>query len=137
RALLTDVILYKQDCVILDMEAGLEHLGRGTAQGVDLMLVVAEPGQRAVETINSVRTMSGQIGIRRFAVIGNKVATDEDRLFLERALPTQDFLGALPFSETIRRADREGLPLIDIMGAQLRAQFEELWRKVKLRSVND
>ena len=134
QALLTDVVLYKQDCVILDMEAGLEHLGRATAQGVDLMLVVVEPGRRAVETADSVRRMAGQIGIRRFAAIGNKVTGDPDRLFLEQTLPAGDYLGALPFSETIRRADREGLPLVDIMDTPLRAQFEELWRKVKLCS---
>ncbi len=62
RALLTDVILYKKDCVILDMEAGLEHLGRATAQGVDLMLVVVEPGRRSVETVESIRRMGEQIG---------------------------------------------------------------------------
>jgi len=137
KALLTDVVLYKQDSVILDMEAGLEHLGRGTAWGVNLMLVVVEPGQRAVETANSVRKMAGQIGIRRFAVIGNKLATDEDRRFLEQALPDEEYLGALPFSETIRRADREGLPLTDIMDDQLHRQFEEIWQKVKLRLVDD
>jgi len=137
RALLTDVVLYKQDCVILDMEAGLEHLGRATARGVDLMLVVVEPGRRAVETADRVRRMAGEIGIRRFAVIGNKVTGDADRLFLKQTLPADDYLGALPFCETIRRADREGLPLVDIMDTQLRAQFEELWRKVTLCSVDD
>jgi len=137
RALLTDVVLYKQDCVILDLEAGLEHLGRGTAQGVDLMLVVVEPGRRAIETADSVRRMAAEIGIRRFAVIGNKVSGEEDRLFLERTLPAEDYLGALSFSETIRRADREGLPLVDIMEIPLRAQFQDLWQKVKLRSVDD
>ena len=80
--------------------------------------------------------MSVECG-RRFAVIGNKVTGDEDRLFLERTLPAEDYLGALPLSETIRRADREGLPLVDIMGAPLRAQFQELWRKVKVRSVEE
>lgn len=58
RALLMDIVLSKDDCVILDMEAGLEHLGRATAQGVDLMLIVVEPGRRAVDTAGNVRRMA-------------------------------------------------------------------------------
>ena len=134
RALLMDVVLYKDDCVILDFEAGLEHLGRATAQGVDLMVVVVEPGRRSIETAASVRRMAGEIGIRHFAVIGNKVASAADSAFLETALAGDDYLGSLPFSETIRRADRENLPLVDIMDEALRAQFRDLWEKVKARA---
>ncbi len=141
RSLLVDVLLHKDDCVILDMEAGLEHLGRATAQGVDLMLVVVEPGQRSVETAAAVRRMAGEIGIRRWAVVGNKVADDADRRFIEFAtanlagggqnVPPAEYLGSLPLSETIRRADRDGLPLIDVAEPELRATFRVLWEKVK------
>lgn len=136
RALLMDAVLYKKDCVILDMEAGLEHLGRATAQGVDLMLVVVEPGSRAVETAASVRRMAGEIGIGRFAAIGNKVSDDEDEAFLVESLTSDDYLGSLPFSETIRRADRDGLPLMDIMEEELLFRFQGLWRKVKERVLD-
>jgi len=136
RALLMDVVLYKDDCVILDMEAGLEHLGRATAQGVDLMLVVVEPGQRAVETAGSIRRMAGEIGIRRYAVIGNKLTNDKDHAFLQENLAAEDYLGDVPFSETLRRADREGLPLVDIADEELTKRFRELWDKVKARSAN-
>jgi len=135
RALLMDVVLYKKDCAILDMEAGLEHLGRATAQGVDLMLVVVEPGQRAIETAEAVRRMANEVGIQRFAVIGNKIANDQDRAFLEKAFAKDDYLDGLPFSETIRRADREALPLVDIADEQLTSQFRDLWAKVKERSM--
>ena len=138
RSLLVDVLLQKDDCVILDMEAGLEHLGRATAQGVDLMLIVVEPGQRAIETAAAVRRMAGEIGIRRCAVIGNRVVDDTDRRFIESRLagmPPEEYLGSLPLSETIRRADRDGAPLIDIAEPQLRATFRELWEKVKQRAA--
>ncbi|MFH1418049.1 MAG: AAA family ATPase [Planctomycetota bacterium] len=135
RALLMDVVLYKEDCVILDFEAGLEHLGRATAQGVDLMVVVAEPGRRAVETAAGVRRMAGEIGIKRLAVLGNKVADEEERAFMERELGGDDYLGSLPFSETIRRADREDVPLADIADAALMRRFRELWEKIKTRST--
>ncbi|MHC4698507.1 MAG: ATP-binding protein [Planctomycetota bacterium] len=134
RALLMDVVLYRDDCVILDLEAGLEHLGRATAQGVDLMLAVVEPGTRAIETAVGVRRMAGELGIRRFAVIGNKVRGDEDSAFLERALSGFDYLGALPYSETIHRADRDSLALVDTAEEELTTRFRELWEKVKERS---
>ena len=135
RALLMDVVLHKQDCVILDMEAGLEHLGRATAQGVDLMVIVAEPSQRSVETAAAVHRMGRDVGIRRFAVIGNKVVDEDDRAFLKRVFAGEEYLGGLPFSETIRRADREGLPLLDVAEEELRGQFRKLWDKVKERSA--
>ena len=135
RSLLMDVVLYRDDCVILDFEAGLEHLGRATAQGVDLMVVVVEPGRRSIETAAGVRRMAGEIGIRRVAVIGNKVTGEPDRAFLESALAGEDYLGGLPFSETIRRADRESLPLTDMMEPPLKALFREVWEKVKDRAA--
>ena len=133
RSLLTDVILYKDDCVILDMEAGLEHLGRATAKGVDLMLAVVEPGRRAVETATAVRRMATDIGLDRLAVIGNKVKGEEDTAFLQTSFPGEDYLGSIPYSETIRRADREDVPLIDILDEGLGGTFRDLWDQVKRR----
>lgn len=131
RSLLMDAVLYKDDCVILDMEAGLEHLGRSTAQGVDLMLAVVEPGWRAIETVTSIRRMTGELGIRRFAVIGNKVTDNRDRQFLEDNLPPENYLGWLPFNDLIRQADRENVPLVDIADERLAANFRELWDRAK------
>lgn len=134
KALLTDVLLYKDDCVILDMEAGLEHLGRATAKGVDLMLVVVEPGSRAVETANAVRKMAGEIGIPRLAFVGNKIAAPADEEFLAKCFRAEEYLGGLPFDETIRRTDRENLALIDVAPAPLLARFQQLWDDVKQRA---
>lgn len=133
RALLTDLILYKKDCVIVDMEAGLEHLGRGTAQAVDLMLVVVEPSRRAVETVATIRRMAEEIGVRQLAVFGNKVAGSEDESFLKEAFPGGDYLGHLFFDQTIKRADHSDRPLVDLAGDALRRRFQALWEEVKLR----
>ena len=130
RALLTDVVLYKDDCVIIDFEAGLEHLGRATAQGVDVMIVVVEPGGRAVETAASVRRMADEIGIRRVLVVGNKVTGPEDQAFLAGAFKNGEMLGCLPWSETIRRADRDSVPLIDIIDDDLKTRFRQLWERM-------
>jgi CO dehydrogenase maturation factor len=133
RALLTDLILYKKECVIIDMEAGLEHLGRGTAQGVDLMLVVVEPSRRAVETAVSIRRMTGEIGVKRLAVLGNKLSGSEDQAFLEQAFSGDDYLGHLPFDSTIKRADTSDRPLVDLADEALMSRFQDLWEKLKLR----
>lgn len=131
RSLVTDAVLYKDDCVILDMEAGLEHLGRATARGVDLMLAVVEPGWRAIEAAFTIRRMTRELGIRRFAIVGNKVADDRDREFLQAHLPPEEYLGWLPLHDAVRRADRENLPLVDIADEALLARFRELWGRVK------
>jgi CO dehydrogenase maturation factor len=131
RALLADLILYKEDCVIVDMEAGLEHLGRGTAQGVDLMLVVVEPSRRAVETAASIRRMADEIGVKRVAVFGNKSAGADDESFLEQAFSGDEYLGHLNFDQTIKRADYGDRPLVDLADEVLMRRFQELWEELK------
>ncbi|MBI4557155.1 MAG: AAA family ATPase [Candidatus Hydrogenedentes bacterium] len=133
RALLTDVILYRDDCVIVDFEAGLEHLGRATARAVDLLLVVVEPGGRAVETARSVHRMAVEIGIQKLAIVGNKIRDECDEIFLRNALPSADYLGSIRFSDVIQKADREDVPLIDIADDILMVQSCELWERVKER----
>ncbi len=131
RALLTDLILYKNDCVVVDMEAGLEHLGRGTAQGVDLMLVIVEPSRRAVDTVASIRRMAEEIGLKRLAIFGNKVTGAEDESFLEQAFSEDEYLGHLCFDRTIKRADHSDEPLVDLADETLMQRFRELWLDVK------
>ncbi|MCL2433726.1 MAG: carbon monoxide dehydrogenase, partial [Clostridia bacterium] len=113
RALVTDLILYKNQHLIIDMEAGVEHLGRATTQGVDVMLIVAEPGQRAVDCANSVVKMANEIGIKRFLCVGNKVQSAEDEAFLRNALPNHEFAAMLPYDNQIRQADRDGVSVLD------------------------
>jgi CO dehydrogenase maturation factor len=131
RALLTDVVLYKDDLVIIDFEAGLEHLGRATAQGVDLLIMVVEPGARAVETAAQVRRMAAEIGVKNVAVIGNKIVDEEDSVFLEETFRNDQYLGGLPYDQTVRKSDREGAPLIDLANEELRAIFTQLWERAK------
>lgn len=128
KALMTDVVLFKDDCVILDMEAGLEHLGRATAQGVDVMVVVVEPGSRALETAASVQRMAAEIGLKRVVYVGNKVMSSEDEDYLRNALGSDAYLGSLPFNEVIRRADRDNLVLFDHLEGELQTAFESIRR---------
>jgi len=113
KSLVRNVVVKPGDVVILDMEAGIEHLGRGSAMGVDLMLAVVEPGQRSVETAHRVREMSESLGIRRFGVVLNKSTATEDLAWMETEFGAGNVYGRIPFDARIAQADRAGKALTD------------------------
>lgn len=115
KSLVRDLVLNRDDIVILDMEAGIEHLGRGSAMGVDLMLVVVEPGQRSIDTAGRVQQMAKDLGIKRFAVVLNK-STDleSDVQWIKRELGDGAVIGAIPFDARIADADRTQRSLADL-----------------------
>jgi CO dehydrogenase maturation factor len=115
KSLVREVILTRNEVVILDMEAGIEHLGRGTAMGVDVMVVVVEPGQRSVETAHRVHEMATGLGITRVALVLNKsLRLEDDRAWLGREFGDEALLGAIPYDPRIGDADRHGRALVDI-----------------------
>jgi CO dehydrogenase maturation factor len=116
RRLLKHLLLEDGDVVILDMEAGIEHLGRATAESVDLLLIVVEPGQRSLQTALQIERLAADIGIDRIAYVASKVDSPDDRAFLECALPSGRFLGTLSLHEDIRSADRLGIAPYDLGG---------------------
>lgn len=111
KALLQHMLLRMPDDVLLDMEAGLEHLGRASARGVDALIAVVEPGMRSVQTAQRARQLAGDIGIRRVLVVANRIRTPYELARLREALAEVTFLGALPYSEALARADLEGRPV--------------------------
>lgn len=127
RSLVRELVVKRDEVVILDMEAGIEHLGRGTAMGVDLMLAVVEPGRRSVETALHVREMAAEIGIRRFGVVINK-STDpgEDRAWIAGEFGDESILGAIPFDPRIAAADRNALALPDLNDETLLLPFRQI-----------
>ena len=92
------------------MEAGLEHLARGTAMAVDKLLVVVEPGRRSIDTAYQIRRLASDIGVKKLSFVGNKIRSDKDRDFLLSRMPEFDFLGFIPFTTHILEADLEGRP---------------------------
>jgi CO dehydrogenase maturation factor len=110
KALVSHLVLYEKDLVIMDMEAGIEHLGRGTAQGVNRLLIVVEPGRRSIETAAKVRELTKDIGLHKVAAVGSKVRNSEEEAFLQKNLDGIPLIGILPFSEEIARADLESRP---------------------------
>lgn len=110
RRLLKHLIAERDEVVIVDMEAGIEHLTRGTAEGVDAFIVVAEPGQRSLQTAVAVKHLAEGLGIKKVFVIANKTRNEEDILFIKNALSVIEFLGAISFSNDIMESDIKGLP---------------------------
>ena len=111
KALLQHLLLRIEDDVILDMEAGLEHMGRASARGVDAMIAVVEPGMRSVQTATRVGRLARDIGIKRTFVVANKVRSEHEVERVRDALGGQTIIGVLPYCAELARADLEGRPL--------------------------
>ena len=108
KTLITHLILARDEVVVLDMEAGIEHLGRGTASSVNKLIVVVEPGKRSIETAHQIKKLAQDLGLKNIVLVGNKVRNDQDKEFLIRQLPGFSFLGFLPYNNQIIEADLEG-----------------------------
>jgi len=112
RALVTHLLLYRDEMMILDMEAGVEHLGRATAQAVDAFLVVVEPGRRSLATAARVRELAADIGIDRVYAVGNKVRGESDWDFIRANSPVP-VLGYLSANPELTEADLQGEGVFD------------------------
>ena len=115
KALIRHVITREKDLVIMDMEAGIEHLGRGTARGVDAMIALVEPGMRSIETVARIKQLGEQIGISRYFAVINK--TDDPGPVKEKldqmGIP---IIGTIPFDKKLIEADLAGLAPVDVGG---------------------
>jgi CO dehydrogenase maturation factor len=108
KAFLSHLLVEREEVAILDMEAGIEHLGRGTAESVDVFVVVVEPGSRSVQTARAVRDLAADIGVTDVVAVGNRVRGAEDEAYLREVLGDIPLLGTLPDSDAVRAADRDG-----------------------------
>ncbi len=111
QALVNHLLLARNEAVILDMEAGIEHLGRATAQAVDKLIVVVEPGRRSLETAHRISQLAQDIGVANIAVVGNKIRSQSDKEFLISNLPGFEFLGFMPYDQALVEADLANRPL--------------------------
>ena len=108
KSILSALTYRKGDVVIMDMEAGLEHLGRGTAQGMDQFIVVIEPGSRSVQTYRNVKRLASDLGIKQVRVVANKIRDAADEEFIKNSIPAEDLLGFIHYNPEIMDADRQG-----------------------------
>ena len=131
KAMLSSLVLRRDDVVIMDMEAGLEHLGRGTASMMDRFIVVIEPGARSIQTYTRIKELARDIGITKVSVVANKVRDESDKEFLRSRIPEEDLLGFLSYNPEVIDADRRGLSPYDCSPtalAEIRAIKEKLDR---------
>jgi CO dehydrogenase maturation factor len=114
RTLVTHLVLLRDEVVVMDMEAGIEHLGRATARGVDKLIVVVEPGRRSVETALHVQKLAADLGLHKVALVANKVRQPQDLEFIREHLKGLPLLGFLPYDEKIIDADLKSRPPYEI-----------------------
>ena len=135
RRLISHLILRLDEVVILDMEAGIEHLTRGTAGSVDAFIVVVEPGQRSLQTARHVESLARGLGVKEVFVVGNKIQKDTDRQFIEKNLGGMKILGYMSFAGDTVQADLDGRSPYDASPAaveeakKIKAALDQMMKK--------
>jgi CO dehydrogenase maturation factor len=114
KNLVRHLLVQREEALIIDMEAGLEHLGRGSTGSVDALIIVVEPGQRAINTAKQIKKLGEDLRIKNIMIVGNKVNSDQDRQIIEENLSDFSVLGHMSFNPKVLQADREGKSPYDI-----------------------
>lgn len=129
HALVNSLILSEQDTVILDMGAGIEQLTRGTAQGVDVLVIVTEASTVSAHTVRVIQKLAQELGIPKVSVIGNKIRSSKDEDFLKAQFTKDELLGLIPFSEELLdmsiHTDNSSFPK-GAPGSQLESVYRKL-----------
>jgi len=112
-ALITHLLLARDEVVIIDTEAGIEHLGRATSKAVGKLIVVIEPGRRSVDAAYRIDELARDIGIQKIAIVGNKVHSQSEKEFMLSSLPGFEFLGFIPYDSALVDADLAGRSVLD------------------------
>lgn len=133
RNLLAEIILHRDEVVIVDMEAGIEHLGRATSRSIDLMIIVVEPGSRSLAAANTIMRLAGDIGMKSFGIIGNKIQDERQKRWIESQFPRHLILGTISYRDLIRDSDMNSRPVIDILDESLKQEFREIYAGIRAR----
>ena len=131
KSLIRHLFLEKKDAIILDMEAGLEHLGRGSTAGMDAFVVVVEPGVRSVQTAKHIKKLASDVGVKDIFIIANKIIADDDKKFIDENLKDFKILGYFSFNQKIIIADRENKPPYEVDESILK-EAENIINKLKI-----
>lgn len=133
KNLVRHLLVQREEALILDMEAGLEHLGRGSTGYVDALIIVVEPGQRAMNTARQIKKLGEDLKIKNMMIVGNKVKDEEDRRLIEEQLSDFPLLGHMSFNAKILQADREGKSPYDLdekIKEEVKAILAELEKRI-------
>jgi CO dehydrogenase maturation factor len=114
KNLVRHLLVQREEALIIDMEAGLEHLGRGSTGYVDALVIVVEPGQRAINTARQIKKLGEDLRLKKMMIVGNKITSDQDRKIIEENLSDFPILGHMSFNPKILEADRIGKSPYDL-----------------------
>lgn len=129
KALTQHLVLQRDEVVILDMEAGVEHLGRATSRYVDLLLIIVDPGSRSQAAARQIKALAEDLKIPEVAVVGNRVRNAKDREAIAKGVGGLDIVGFVDMDESLMEADREGvLPYSD--ASRIPASIREIAQKL-------
>ena len=131
RSLLSEIILNRDEVVIVDMEAGIEHLGRATAGAIDKMLIVVEPGSRSIATAQTIMKLGEDIGLRDFGIVGNKIRTDRQKEWIKKQCEPLPVLGLIPYSDAIQDSDLNRKCLIETIDTGSRSEFDKIYSALR------
>ena len=129
KNLVMHLVLARDEVVIMDMEAGLEHLGRATSTGVDKLLVVVEPGRRSLDTADHVRSLANDLKLKNVAVVGNKIRNKKDEEFIRKGLSDFEILGFIPYNDDVIEADLTGKSVYETSPEAV-AAVKEIYKKL-------
>jgi len=129
KALMNHLVLARNEVVVMDMEAGIEHLGRATSGSVDALIVVVNPGKRSRVAADKIRKLGQDIGIKRIVVVGNRIRSEADKRLIQDSMPGYKILGFIPEMDEIVRSDRDGKrPFDDI--TQIPEELKQITKKL-------
>ncbi len=114
RSLITHILLRRDEVVLLDMYAGVEHLGRATADAVDAMIIVVEPTARSIGTATQIKSLAEDLKLAKLYLVGSKLRNEDDRAFIMSRSPGLPILGYLFNDEQVIEADRKGVPVYNL-----------------------
>lgn len=137
RALLRHLVVERNEAVVLDMEAGVEHIGRGTAQHVDMMIVVVNANVKSLETAKSIHDLAAKAGMKRVFLVGNKIENDTQKgsikkYALENGLEVLDFV---PFDQTVVDAEMLGKTPLLLEKSEALLAIERLCEKLMANNI--
>jgi CO dehydrogenase maturation factor len=135
NAVLNSLLLDKKEMAVLDMSAGIEHLTRGTAQGVDLMLIVTEPTRNGLKTAKVVQQLARDLGIEKIKVIGNKIRREEEKDFIRQNFLGVDVIGFLPYHDKVWEKSMEENPEA-FSGEDLLTGMEEVYQEIVKEAIS-
>ena len=110
RALLRHLVVERNEAVILDMEAGIEHIGRGTAKHVDVMLLVVDSNLKSLEIARNIYTLAKKAGMQKIFLIGNRIMNKTQKRAIAAFAEINDLpvIGSIPFDQSVIEADMKG-----------------------------